>query len=296
MLISFIKLTFSPHMKTHHTTSLILGFAALALVALGFFVVRPVLAQVVASSTELLLGTTTPADAVDIASASTTEVSTAEPLISPESAVLGTSTSTEESPASSEPNALVAEESSSMAESSSSVESPAAESASASSLVEVQLECPMSYTGPLYDTPSGHLDEGYFLGEAAASTTGMTVAREIGAQAWTVCRDDEGNTYEFKITQEEYDSYKIRGTPKKSVMKPATTPAPAGSAATESTTTSAASTKPDTSAPEVLGASTSTTETSSPPAMPTPTESASTSTPQSDAQPPTAQSTSTPLE
>lgn len=62
-------------------------------------------------------------------------------------------------------------------------------SAFTGSLVEVQLQCSMSYTAPLYDTPSGHLDAGYFLGTEFASTTGMTGAHEIGEQAWTVCHD-----------------------------------------------------------------------------------------------------------
>lgn len=288
-------------MKNSLAVSLALGLAAIVLVALGLFIVRPVLAQVVASSTELILGTTTPSESVEAVSASTTEISPAGSAISPEPAILGASTSTDESSASTSADPISAatgETSSTVEISSPLVEPPAAEAASASGLVEVQLECSMSYTGSLYDTPSGHLDEGYFIGEAAASTTGMTAAHEIGTQAWTVCYDDERNTYEFKITQEEYDSHKIRGTPKKSVMKPA----PAASAtappatATESATTTAPSPIPNTPTPEVLGASTSTTETSSPPAMPTPTESASTSTPQSDAQPPTAQSTSTPLE
>jgi hypothetical protein len=77
----------------------------------------------------------------------------------------------------------------------------------------------MSYTGPLYDTPSGHFEAGYFLGTESASTTGMTAAHLIGDQAWTVCHDARGNEHEFKITAAEYDALKIRGTPQKSVME-----------------------------------------------------------------------------
>src|SRR5262245_30622849 len=56
---------------------------------------------------------------------------------------------------------------------------PAQTSAPTQDQVEVQLKCSMSYTAPLYDTPSGHLDAGYFLGDGVASTTGMTAAHLI---------------------------------------------------------------------------------------------------------------------
>jgi hypothetical protein len=46
---------------------------------------------------------------------------------------------------------------------------PPQTSASADGLVEVELRCAQSYTGVLYDTPSGHLDAGYFLGTESAS-------------------------------------------------------------------------------------------------------------------------------
>jgi len=234
-------------MKNSIVVSLGLSFVFIALVTLGF-IVRPVLAQVVASSTELLLGTTTPADIVDAASASTTEPATANSAISPEPTVLGAATSTaEESAATTTPDTTVpprantasttettpptvetstaeppAESVQVTTESSQNVQTEASTTPAVSvdSLVEVKLQCLMSYTAALYDTPSGHLDSGYFLGPEVASTTGMIAAHEIGEQSWTKCYDAQGKEYEFKLTLEEYDSFKIRGTPQKSVMLP----------------------------------------------------------------------------
>ncbi|MBI2612525.1 hypothetical protein HYW59_01780 [Candidatus Kaiserbacteria bacterium] len=236
-------------MKSNIVVSIGLGFAILALVVLGFFVVRPVLAQVVASSTELLLGTTTPADTADSAPVSTTEQATADPAISPEPTVLGAATSTPEesvvttssaTATTSPADTASTTETTSPAVATSTAEPPAESvhvttesspsvqteasttpSVSADELVEVKLQCLMSYTAPLYDTTSGHMEEGYFLGEAVASTTGMIAAQEIGEQSWTKCYDAQGKEYEFTLTPEEYDSFKIRGTPQKSVMLPA---------------------------------------------------------------------------
>jgi len=236
-------------MKNNIAVSLGLGFVVLAVVALGFIVVRPVLAQVVATSTELLLGTTTPTETIDSVSASTTETVMGDPSISsPEPTVLGAATSTaEESTATTtldttvppSPDSASTTETTSPAvetstaglptqpaqvptESSQSIQTEVSTTTavSADSLVEVKLQCRMSYTATLYDTPSGHLDSGYFLGPEVASTTGMIAAHEIGEQSWTKCYDAQGKEYEFKLTPEEYDSFKIRGTPQKSVMLP----------------------------------------------------------------------------
>ena len=235
-------------MKNNIAVSLGLGFVVLAVVALGFIVVRPVLAQVVATSTELLLGTTTPTETIDSATASTTEPATANSAVSPEPTVLGTSTSTAEESAATTTSDTTAPPPTDTAstttsspvvatstaeppvesvqvttESSLSVQTEASTTTavSADSLVEVKLQCRMSYTATLYNTPSGHLEAGYFIGEASASTTGMIAAHEIGEQSLTKCYDAQGKEYEFKLTPEEYDSFKIRGTPQKSVMLPA---------------------------------------------------------------------------
>ena len=59
----------------------------------------------------------------------------------------------------------------------------------ATSTPPVSLTCTMAYTSDLYDTATGH------------AATGATV---IGTQSWTDCNDGHGNTYEFKLTREEY--------------------------------------------------------------------------------------------
>jgi hypothetical protein len=98
---------------------------------------------------------------------------------------------------------------------------PTSSPGSSSGLVQVQLRCSMSYTGLLYDTPSGHLDDGYFVGDASASTTGMTEAHLLGQQAWTVCHDARDNQHEFKLTAEQYAALAKEGMPDESVMEPA---------------------------------------------------------------------------
>jgi hypothetical protein len=89
----------------------------------------------------------------------------------------------------------------------------------AENLVAVELACTSSYKAPLYDTPSGHLDAGYFVGEASASTTGMTVAHTMGWGYWTMCHDARGHAHEFTLTEQEYAALMIRGTPERSVME-----------------------------------------------------------------------------
>jgi hypothetical protein len=61
--------------------------------------------------------------------------------------------------------------------------------ANVSSSAPPPLTCTMAYTADLYDTVSGHAAPG---------------ANVIGTQAWTDCNDGDGNTYEFKITPEQY--------------------------------------------------------------------------------------------
>src|SRR5207245_912367 len=110
-------------------------------------------------------------------------------------------------------------------------------------LVEVQLVCSMSYTAPLYDSPSGHFEAASTV-DAMSATTTSSVANVIGEQSWTVCHDARGNEHEFRITAAEYEALKIRGTPQKSVMEPAEEAAldafpPDPSADTSETSTSA---------------------------------------------------------
>ena len=89
------------------------------------------------------------------------------------------------------------------------------------SKVSVDLDCRTSYVGDLYNTLSGHLEEGYFLDFVPATTTGQ-VAQKIGTQAWAVCYDDAGIPHEFILTEQEYANLaKSNATmPKKSIMVP----------------------------------------------------------------------------
>src|SRR5262245_29965683 len=133
--------------------------------------------------------------------------------------------------------------------------SPAA--SSTSGLVEVYLLCSMSYTGPLYDTPSGHVENTITVDETTASTT-STASEVIGEQSWTVCHDARGHEHEFKITAAEYEALKIRGTPQKSVME---SPEEAALDSFPVEATPALAT--GTTTPEVLGTSTSASESAS---------------------------------
>jgi hypothetical protein len=220
-------------MQTNKISLWFLGLLVLSLVAVGFFVVKPVLAQVEATSSEAVAPSTE--TVAEVAPVEEAPVSTTEAPI--ESSSSNTDTSVSESSGS---------------------EAAATESSSGGEMVEVQLDCSKSYTGILYDTPSGHLDEGFFLGTESASTTGMTAAHELGMQSWTVCHDAEGNEYEFTLTPEEYAALAIRGTPQRSVMKAAGEAAPQSSTPDSSPTASDASISSEpTASPEVLGASTS---------------------------------------
>jgi hypothetical protein len=86
-------------------------------------------------------------------------------------------------------------------------------------LVAVELACSTSYKAPLYDTPSGHLDQGYFVGDVSAWTTGMMSTHTMGWGYWTICHDARGNEHEFALTKQEYEALMIRGTPQRSVME-----------------------------------------------------------------------------
>lgn len=70
----------------------------------------------------------------------------------------------------------------------------ATESDTFSKAPTIKLNCGMAYTADLYDTRSGHEETG---------------AAIIGTQSWTVCKDSEDRTYEFKITSAEYDAFSL---------------------------------------------------------------------------------------
>jgi hypothetical protein len=89
-----------------------------------------------------------------------------------------------------------------------------------SDLVEVDLHCTKAYVGELYDTPTGHLNSGYFVGDASASTTGMIAAQDVGQQAWVVCVDARGHEHEFKLSQQEYASLATANMPQEFIMEP----------------------------------------------------------------------------
>jgi len=98
-------------------------------------------------------------------------------------------------------------------------------------LVAVTLECTSAYTGPLYDTPSGHLDSGFYLNAiptntSSTSTTPITgtVAHVIGTQSWIICHDTQGNAHEIAITGHDYANLVLPNAvmPRETVMEPAT--------------------------------------------------------------------------
>lgn len=83
-----------------------------------------------------------------------------------------------------------------------------------------------AYTAALYDTPSGHLDPGYYLDAVPTSATTTitgTVAHEIGTQSWVVCDDKQGNTHEFTMTADDYAKLALpdASMPQETVMEPA---------------------------------------------------------------------------
>lgn len=59
----------------------------------------------------------------------------------------------------------------------------------ATTTARIPLTCTSAYTAKEYDSPSGHEVKG---------------AAEIGMQSWVNCHDEQGRTYEFRITPQEY--------------------------------------------------------------------------------------------
>lgn len=70
----------------------------------------------------------------------------------------------------------------------------------------------MAYTADLYDTPSGHLNGDYVLA-TGSSTFDSThhIAHRIGTQSWTVCKNSNGQTFEFKMASGDYDNVAHHG-------------------------------------------------------------------------------------
>jgi hypothetical protein len=192
-------------------TSVFVGVGAVlaVLIVAGFLVIKPVLAQVadaISSSTA-----STSAEAV-IADGAIPDATTTPPAADTGPATVATSTS---------------EEVSATAASTADPTTDAPEAATSTvALVEVKLDCKFSYMATVYDTPSGKLDEGYYLDAVPATTTGQ-VAHAIGQQAWTECSDKAGNVHTFQLTNEEYAALALPGSsaPRKSVMEPADQPA-----------------------------------------------------------------------
>jgi hypothetical protein len=211
----------------------VVGLIAIAVLIVGFVIARPVMAQEEATSSGQVVESTPPIDTVSSSNTGDTvaDVPEVTPAVDDASASETVPDQSQASTESNAPEGQVAGASTTAEDAEQSAPPPPpppptqppppppANTTSTDGLVEVQLQCSTSYTGPLYDTPSGHLDAGYFLGTESASTTGMTVAHQIGEQAWTVCHDARGHEHEFEITATEYDALKIRGMPQKSVME-----------------------------------------------------------------------------
>lgn len=77
----------------------------------------------------------------------------------------------------------------------------------------VTITCTGAYQDTLWDTPSGHLEQGVSYDGTApetASTTlfaGQKAAKPIGVGSWKLCTDPTGKTREFRISNAEYQSY-----------------------------------------------------------------------------------------
>lgn len=69
-------------------------------------------------------------------------------------------------------------------------------SAATSTARATTLKCSYAYTAPLYATRSGHQEPR---------------AAVIGSQSWTVCEDENGHSFEFKMTPEEYNDLALPG-------------------------------------------------------------------------------------
>ncbi len=77
--------------------------------------------------------------------------------------------------------------------------------------------CPTAEILPIYDTPSGSLDVGYFDAitgfskGALSSSTPLIAAHITGKQAYDECYAPNGDKILVPITQVEFDGYSTKG-------------------------------------------------------------------------------------
>lgn len=80
----------------------------------------------------------------------------------------------------------------------------------AAPIVPVDTKCFSSYSQPIYDTPSGDLELGYYDISydhlPSATTTPVRAARVIGQQYTAKCKDETGRIFEMKLSEAEYKS------------------------------------------------------------------------------------------
>ena len=168
------------------------------------------------SATSTTGDTATSTDATSTIEEDTTATSTADDLTNTATSSSPTATSTPTTASAPTPEVAETETSTTIA--------------SGPPLVAVSLECASAYTGPLYDTPSGHLDPGYYLNAiptntSSTSTTPITgtIAHLIGTQSWIICHDAQGNVHEIAITTQDYANLALPDAvmPEETVMEPA---------------------------------------------------------------------------
>jgi hypothetical protein len=197
-----------------------------------------------------LLGTATAiaqtvATSTDDATATSSEATTAPSIVTATTTPDATATSTDESEATTtSETAITAPESSATSTAASEATTTLAfssepsvttatstapqqnvEMASSSApLVAVLLKCNSAYVAPLYNTPDGQLDPGYYLNSVPATSTGGIIAQQIGTQAWAICQDKQGNIHDIPISTQAYANLAQPGAtiPQLSILEDAT--------------------------------------------------------------------------
>ncbi len=76
------------------------------------------------------------------------------------------------------------------------------------------LDCSAAGTRDVYDTPTGQVEAGYYdpisgIGTLTDATSGLPniLAKVVGTQAFEICKDATRKTYEYPVTQQQYDSF-----------------------------------------------------------------------------------------
>ncbi len=93
--------------------------------------------------------------------------------------------------------------------------------------------CAQAFQSPLYDTPSGYLENGYYdatksIQIPVTSSTSTPpkqpmAARKVGGVgAWKRCKDVNGYWYDFRISNEEYAGYAHSLIPNQQVLSTTT--------------------------------------------------------------------------